>query len=270
MPERPWFPFYPGDWRSDPKLRMCSVAARGLWIEMCCLMHEAQPYGHLLVNGLAPTDAQLTVLTGTPPDQLPALMSELDSAGVFSRTGKGVIYSRRMTRDAKKTQKARANGKKGGNPTLRKERGNSPSVNPPEKPPDKPYRLEAINQRLEEGSAPDGAVVGGADPPVQAAFDLWNETARRLGLPVAQKLTPERRRHLTARLRQHGRDDWERALENLAEAPFCLGENQRGWRADLDFVLQPKSFNRLLEGVYADRPKGQDDWAAWEQKHATD
>jgi hypothetical protein len=43
--------FYPSDWRSDPMLRLCSLAARGLWMEMMCLMHEAEPYGSLLVNG---------------------------------------------------------------------------------------------------------------------------------------------------------------------------------------------------------------------------
>lgn len=37
----PWLKFYPTDWRSDPALKMCSLAARGLWIEMIALMHEA-------------------------------------------------------------------------------------------------------------------------------------------------------------------------------------------------------------------------------------
>ena len=114
----PWLKFYTSDWRSDPCLRMCGIAARGLWIEMICLMHEATPYGHLLVNGQRPTDAQLAVLVGTAPDQIAALLGELESAGVFSRTREGVIYSRRLSRMAKKAATARNNGRKGGNPTL--------------------------------------------------------------------------------------------------------------------------------------------------------
>jgi len=49
--KQPWLKFFPSDWRADPALRMCSLAARGLWIEMLCLMHEARPHGSLLVNG---------------------------------------------------------------------------------------------------------------------------------------------------------------------------------------------------------------------------
>lgn len=102
--KRPWLKWYPSDWAGDPRLRMCSLAARGLWIEMINLMHEASPYGHLLVSGCAPTDAQLAVLAGGPPDQIPDLLRELETAGVFSRTRKGVIYSRRMTRDEKRSK----------------------------------------------------------------------------------------------------------------------------------------------------------------------
>lgn len=88
----PWLKFYPTDWRSDPALRMCHLSARGLWIEMIALMHEAAPYGHLLVSGRSPTNAQLAVLVGTSPDQIPELIGELESAGVFSRTREGVIF----------------------------------------------------------------------------------------------------------------------------------------------------------------------------------
>lgn len=138
--------FYTSDWRSDPALRMCSMAARGLWIEMICLMHEANPYGHLLVKGQSLTDAQLAALVGTPPDQITALLGELGAAGVFSKTRAGVIYSRRLTRMAKKAATARNNGRKGGNPSLRNKEGNKPWDNPPDKPEDMPQKLEAIYQ----------------------------------------------------------------------------------------------------------------------------
>lgn len=136
--KQPWLKFYPSDWRSDPKLRMCSLAARGLWIEMLALMHEANPRGHLLVNGIAPSDTQLAVLIGSPLVQ--DLTSELEQVGVFSRTNNGVIYSRRMTRDDAKAETARVNGSLGGNPAL----------NPEVKPPDKPQIPESRSQSLDK------------------------------------------------------------------------------------------------------------------------
>lgn len=114
----PFLKFYTSDWRSDPRLKMCSLASRGLWLEMLCLMHEATPYGHLLISGRSPTDAQLAVLVGAPPDQIPELLGELDSAGVFSRTKEGVIYSRKMTRMQKRAAQVRKSGQRGGNPKL--------------------------------------------------------------------------------------------------------------------------------------------------------
>lgn len=142
----PWLKFYTSDWRSDPALRMCSLAARALWLEMICVMHEATPYGQLLVNGQSPTDAQLGVLVGAPPDQITALLGELDSAGVFSRTRAGVIYSRKMSRMAKKAATARNNGRMGGNPTLLKERENQASDKGNDKGRVKPQKPEARDQ----------------------------------------------------------------------------------------------------------------------------
>lgn len=115
---QPWMKFYPQDWRADEKLRMCSLAARGLWMEMLALMHRSERYGHLLVNGNVPTDTQLAVLAGAPADHVSRHIEELESAGVFSRSATGVIYSRRMTEDARKVRTAQKNGKLGGNPKL--------------------------------------------------------------------------------------------------------------------------------------------------------
>lgn len=128
--KQPWFKFYPSDWRADQMLRLCSAAARGLWVECMCLMHEATPYGHLLVNGRPVTDAQLANLTGIPQDQISTLITELDNAGVLSRNGAGVIYSRRMTRDAKRAADGKRYGKQGGNPTLTHKAEVKPTLNP--------------------------------------------------------------------------------------------------------------------------------------------
>lgn len=44
---RPAFQFYPGDWQRNMKLRRCSKAARGEWIDVLCLMHDSDEYGVL-------------------------------------------------------------------------------------------------------------------------------------------------------------------------------------------------------------------------------
>ena len=67
---------------------------------------------------------------------------------------------------------------------------------------------------------------------------------------MARSLTPQRKRSLEARLREHGLDGWRTAMANLTSSKHCRGENDRGWRADFEFCLQAKSLARLIEGAY--------------------
>ncbi len=101
MAARPWFKFYPRDWRGDQALRAVSMAARGLWMEILCLMHEAEPRGHLLLNGKKVDVDTLARMVGASPDEVSAWLAELQTAGVFSLARNGTVTSRRMIRDEK-------------------------------------------------------------------------------------------------------------------------------------------------------------------------
>lgn len=139
----PWMKFYPSDWRADPALRSCSIAARGLWVEMLCIMHEAQPYGSLLINGARIDKKRLAALAGVRESECTVLMLELEGFGVFSRDDDGTIYSRRMRRDAARASKDKENGRLGGNPMVKA------WVNPPVKPEVKAQKPEARSQKEE-------------------------------------------------------------------------------------------------------------------------
>jgi hypothetical protein len=138
--------FWP-DWRSDPKLRSCSLAARGLWMDMLCIAAEAQPTGYVLLNGRPLSCTDLARLSGAPEDEVRSAIAELDAAGVFSRDRKGRIYSRRMVRDCRQAQLNRKNGLNGGNPNF--ERGTVPKADRvrPFRSSDSPTKTEAIFQK---------------------------------------------------------------------------------------------------------------------------
>lgn len=118
--KQPWFKFFPANWRGNPELRLCSIGARGLWMEMLCLMHEAEPYGHLVNNGFPVSNKQLAALAGISLTDVMKFMCEMESAGVYSRTEDKVIYSRKMVRDKAKAEQAKADGTDGGNPYIRR------------------------------------------------------------------------------------------------------------------------------------------------------
>ena len=117
--KRPSFQFYAADWFKEPALRASSLASRGLWIDMIALMHQGEPYGHLVINSKPVSDRTLARMVGASHRQVSRLLNELESAGVFSRTPDGAIYSRRMVRDEKIRESRASGGKLGGNPALK-------------------------------------------------------------------------------------------------------------------------------------------------------
>ena len=146
--KRPSFQFYPADWRRDAALQSCSVAARGLWIELMCVMHDCEPYGVLAVNGRAMSPAQLARLVGEHEKVIVRLLAELEDAGVCSRDEEGRLFSRRMVKDegarearaagghagAEHGHKGGEHGKKGGRPR-KAEAGSSSEEKTPLKTP---------------------------------------------------------------------------------------------------------------------------------------
>jgi hypothetical protein len=82
------------------------------------------------------------------------------------------------------------------------------------------------------------------------AFEAYNATALRCGLPQAARMTPDRERRIAARLKDYGIEGWQRALANIEKSSFLTGTNDRGWRASLDFLLQAESFGKVHDGGY--------------------
>lgn len=95
------------DLEGDLALKDCSMAAQGFWVvRMLPICARAKRRGYFLHNGKPPTLAQLAKWSGQDPDDIAAWIAELGEKGVFSRDAEGVIYCRRMEREANKTAPA--------------------------------------------------------------------------------------------------------------------------------------------------------------------
>ena len=126
-----WGKFYWSDWRGDPALRACGLAARGLWMEMLCIEASHDPVGYVSLNGRPVGTPDLARMTGATEAEVSGLLAELELNGVFSRDRRGRIHSRRMVRDAKRSEEGRKHGRLGGNPSLRGRKGNPAALNSP-------------------------------------------------------------------------------------------------------------------------------------------
>jgi len=119
-----------------------------------------------------------------------------------------------------------------------------------------PY-LHPLND--ERGIMKDERGTPGADAPCPskagpspAEFLIaWNASAKASGWPVAKSMTDSRKRALRSRLKDPSWvASWKAALERAGQSVFLGGQNDRGWRMDVDFFLRPDSVTKIIEGKY--------------------
>lgn len=174
----PWSKFSWDAWETDAELSLCSMAAQGFWMRLLCL--AAKEDGYVLINDTAPSSLKLAHLVRAKVEEVEGWLAELDENGVFSRTARGVIYSRRLTREGKRSAINRTNGKLGGNPNLRKDTDNSGSDNHEDEPPKRTEVKADKEERREDTPVVPGGDVPPKSPSVtKADIDaVWEATPR--------------------------------------------------------------------------------------------
>lgn len=83
--------------------------------------------------------------------------------------------------------------------------------------------------------------------------DYWNKTR----LPKIRSLTEQRRKQLKIRMSEDEfAKQWMVIIDKMAASDFCNGENDRIWKADIDWLLKNDTYyNRVLEGKYDNKAK---------------
>lgn len=123
--KRPSFQFYPNDWLGDMALQSCSLQAIGLWINLCCRMHDSPRYGYLLLqqnqHQIAIKGLPLARLAMRSLEEIEPLLDELLESGAMKIEQKtGAYYSERMVKDERLRALRAAAGAEGGKTTASK------------------------------------------------------------------------------------------------------------------------------------------------------
>jgi hypothetical protein len=82
---------------------------------------------------------------------------------------------------------------------------------------------------------------------------IWNENCGTL--PKVKGTNPSRNRKASQRLAESTEIEWTEAVCRVSRSPFCNGRNDRSWRATFDWILQPESRLKVMEGKYDDAVK---------------
>jgi hypothetical protein len=242
---RPSLQFYPDKWYTDKSLRLCGLAARGLWIDMLCIMFESPVRGCLYeANGKQIEAGGLAKLVSDTEANVKQLLSELETHGVYSTLDDGTIYNRRMYRDWKQSRSRAEAGRKGGLASKTEAKG-------------PPSSTSSASSAAVQPENPKKDSLGASGPTsifkrMAAAWNLLPECYVRY-LP---NLEPTRNkkliRTLSARLKETGwHDDAAKAYLRIknGECKF-FGSGERAWKPDMEWFLKPTSVTNVLAGKY--------------------
>jgi hypothetical protein len=116
-------------------------------------------------------------------------------------------------------------------------------------------REERKSQKI-ESTAPASQA-----PTSHPFFEIWNQNRGQLS--EAKALGKGRLAKCRLRARDVGEERFLTAVRKAASTPFCLGLNDRGWKADFDWIIaNDTNATKVIEGRYDGQPQE----PVWRQK----
>lgn len=277
---RPSFQFYPADWRSNAKLRRCSHAERGIWLEVICLLHDAEDYGILrwplkdiaLAVGCRATDLSALrdkgVLKGADAGgRCEAHIYTPRHAGkdgapveLIPAQDGPIWYSSRMVRDEYVRSNRGAGTRFGDEPKKAPipREGDTPKVEPTRREGD--GASSSSSSAVQPGVAYATLVPANGVPPCphREIIALYAKH-----LPMGVQVKPDvwngsRADHLRARWREKPErrilDWWDKFFAHCAQSPFLTGQTSKPgcgpFLVSLDWIIRPENFAKIYEGFY--------------------
>lgn len=113
------FIFTPTDWINDTRLRMCTPATRGLWIDILCLMAMSDCKGFLMIKSEILSETDLQKALNIDKNVFDFSFAELVRFEVIKKDEVGRYFCKRMVDSEALSVKRREAGSLGGNPKLK-------------------------------------------------------------------------------------------------------------------------------------------------------
>lgn len=91
---------------------------------------------------------------------------------------------------------------------------------------------------------------------ISDAITFFNSIAGDCGWPSVKKMSTARKSALKIRIKDiGGYDNWKEAIIKASNSPHLIGNNNRGWNADFDWLHKDANFTKLIEGNYDTKGK---------------
>ena len=262
--DKPWYAWYPKDFMTDDKVAFLSRSAELTYrrlLDYCWIKDASLPNNETKLAGMARLSVE------DFHKDWAEIQQEDDPCFVAHPEDAKKLTNKRMFKEwlkaKERIEKARENGKRGGRP--KKGSGKQKKPNPFQKKPN-PNRNQSSSSSSSSSpssskSPPKKGDSGPPGPPPcphQKIIDLYHQELPTL--PRVEVWSKYRKGALQARWREEpARQNltwWREYFKQVAGQPFLLGQNDRQWSADLEWLIRPKNMPRVLENKYRENVPG--------------
>lgn len=105
--------------------------------------------------------------------------------------------------------------------------------------------------------------------PYEKIKDLYNNIC--VSLPQIKVISESRKKHIQARWKQYNYDlsVFEELFKKTQESNFLRGNNDKGWKADFDWLIKESNMTKVLEGRYDNKKNRDPAWQSYEKDRKT-
>lgn len=238
-----WFRFY-SEVLDDPKVQMLPAAEFKAWVNILCL---ASKY-----DGVLPDVSAVSFALRIDETGVLTLLERLLNAGLIDKRNGGPngyhyaphSWAKRQYKSDSSTDRVKRYRER-----LKRSDETAPEA---ETEADISSEAKASSDSAHEGgeSGRSSEIVGRDFASLIAeAIEVWKSAAKQCGWSIPQKLTPDRRKKLSARLKEHGIDGWRAAVKRASRSAMLGRDPPRWW--DFDFLIRSHDqIIKVLEGKY--------------------
>ena len=83
---------------------------------------------------------------------------------------------------------------------------------------------------------------------VDEVVKLYKDKLSKLPQPI--KITAKRKASINARIKEYSLDEVKEVISIVANSPFLTGNNDRNWKADIDWIFNASNFIKIKELKY--------------------
>lgn len=105
-----------------------------------------------------------------------------------------------------------------------------------------------INTNIKNTNKKNKEIVPLSDFNLEKFIEWFNSNCGNI--PKIVKFSNKRKRLLKSFLKENTKDDLFKCCEKIFLSDFCNGKNDRGWKADIEFIINPSNTAKILEGKY--------------------